>query len=147
MDPREVKEMKSSEGKPAGKGRASSPPFDFRCQGARSSKAGRRGDKPHAPLSRPLRPQNHARRRRLWARASAQTPSNRELAQKHQRPSSKTSRWRGMLFKHGRVGGEVPAQFYAAVAEVPAWVYLDQPATAITRNRTQLVKLNGHTER
>jgi flagellar biosynthetic protein FlhB len=28
-----------------------------------------------------------------------------------------------MLFKHGRVGGEIPAQLYAAVAEILAWVY------------------------
>jgi flagellar biosynthetic protein FlhB len=27
-----------------------------------------------------------------------------------------------MLFKHGRVGAEVPAQLYPAVAEVLAWV-------------------------
>ena len=25
-------------------------------------------------------------------------------------------------FKHGRVGGEIPAQIYAAVAEILAWV-------------------------
>jgi flagellar biosynthetic protein FlhB len=28
-----------------------------------------------------------------------------------------------MLFKHARVGGEVPADLYSAVAEVLAWVY------------------------
>jgi flagellar biosynthesis protein FlhB len=28
-----------------------------------------------------------------------------------------------MLFKQARVGGEVPAGLYAAVAEVLAWVY------------------------
>jgi flagellar biosynthetic protein FlhB len=28
-----------------------------------------------------------------------------------------------MLFKHARVGGEIPASLYAAVAEVLAWVY------------------------
>jgi flagellar biosynthetic protein FlhB len=27
------------------------------------------------------------------------------------------------MYKHGRVGGEVPAQLYAAVAEVLAYVY------------------------
>jgi flagellar biosynthesis protein FlhB len=27
------------------------------------------------------------------------------------------------MFKHARVGGEVPAQLYAAVAEVLAYVY------------------------
>ncbi len=28
-----------------------------------------------------------------------------------------------LMFKYGRVGGEIPAQLYAAVAEVLAWVY------------------------
>jgi len=28
-----------------------------------------------------------------------------------------------MLFKHARVGSEVPANLYGAVAEVLAWVY------------------------
>ena len=28
-----------------------------------------------------------------------------------------------MLFKYGKVGGEIPAELYAAVAEVLAWVY------------------------
>ena len=28
-----------------------------------------------------------------------------------------------MLLKHARVGGEIPAQLIAAVAEVLAWVY------------------------
>jgi flagellar biosynthesis protein FlhB len=28
-----------------------------------------------------------------------------------------------MLFKQARVDGEIPAQLYAAVAEVLAWVY------------------------
>jgi flagellar biosynthetic protein FlhB len=28
-----------------------------------------------------------------------------------------------LLFKHARVGGEIPAQLYAAVAEILAYVY------------------------
>lgn len=28
-----------------------------------------------------------------------------------------------LMFKHGKVGGEIPAQLYAAVAEILAWVY------------------------
>jgi flagellar biosynthesis protein FlhB len=28
-----------------------------------------------------------------------------------------------MLFKHAKVGGEVPSQLFAGVAEVLAWVY------------------------
>ena len=47
----------------------------------------------------------------------------RELAQKHQVPIIENKPLARMLFKHGRVGGEVPAQFFAAVAEVLAWVY------------------------
>jgi len=47
----------------------------------------------------------------------------RELAQKHQVPLLENKPLARMLFKHGRVGGEVPAQLYAAVAEVLAWVY------------------------
>jgi flagellar biosynthesis protein FlhB len=47
----------------------------------------------------------------------------REIAQQHQVPILENKPLARMLFKHGRVGGEVPAQFYAAVAEVLAWVY------------------------
>jgi flagellar biosynthetic protein FlhB len=47
----------------------------------------------------------------------------RELARQHQVPILENKPLARMLFKHGRVGGEVPAQFYAAVAEVLAWVY------------------------
>ncbi len=47
----------------------------------------------------------------------------RELAQKHQVPIMENKPLARMLFKHAKVGGEVPAQLYAAVAEVLAWVY------------------------
>ena len=47
----------------------------------------------------------------------------REIAQEHQVPLLENKPLARMLFKHGRVGGEIPAQFYAAVAEVLAWVY------------------------
>ena len=47
----------------------------------------------------------------------------RELAKKHQVPIMENKPLARMLFKHGRVGGEIPAQLYAAVAEVLAWVY------------------------
>lgn len=47
----------------------------------------------------------------------------RELARQHQVPILENKPLARLLFKHGRVGGEVPAQFYAAVAEVLAWVY------------------------
>ncbi len=47
----------------------------------------------------------------------------REIAVKHQVPIMENKPLARMLFKHGKVGGEVPAQLYAAVAEVLAWVY------------------------
>ena len=47
----------------------------------------------------------------------------REIARQHQVPILENKPLARLLFKHGRVGGEVPAQFYAAVAEVLAWVY------------------------
>jgi flagellar biosynthesis protein FlhB len=47
----------------------------------------------------------------------------RELAQQHQIPIIENKPLARSLFKHGRIGGEIPAQFYSAVAEVLAWVY------------------------
>lgn len=47
----------------------------------------------------------------------------REIAQLHQVPIIENKPLARMLFKHGKVGGEVPAQLYAGVAEVLAWVY------------------------
>lgn len=47
----------------------------------------------------------------------------RELAGQHQVPIIENKPLARMMFKHGRVGGEVPAQLYAAVAEVLAYVY------------------------
>jgi flagellar biosynthetic protein FlhB len=47
----------------------------------------------------------------------------REIAAKYQIPIIENKPLARMLFKHGRVGGEIPAQLYAAVAEVLAWVY------------------------
>jgi len=47
----------------------------------------------------------------------------KELALKHQVPVIENKPLARMLFKHARVGSEVPAQLYAAVAEVLAWVY------------------------
>lgn len=47
----------------------------------------------------------------------------RELAEQHQVPIVENKPLARMLFKQGRVGGEIPAQLYAAVAEVLAWVY------------------------
>ncbi len=47
----------------------------------------------------------------------------REIAAKYQIPIIENKPLARMLFKHARVGGEIPAQLYAAVAEVLAWVY------------------------
>ena len=47
----------------------------------------------------------------------------RETARQHQVPIIENKPLARMLFKHGRVGGEIPASLYAAVAEVLAWVY------------------------
>lgn len=47
----------------------------------------------------------------------------REIAQRHQVPIVENKPLARMLFKHARVGGEIPAQLFAAVAEVLAWVY------------------------
>ena len=47
----------------------------------------------------------------------------REIAQQHQIPIIENQPLARMLFKQAKVGGEIPAQFYAAVAELLAYVY------------------------
>jgi flagellar biosynthetic protein FlhB len=47
----------------------------------------------------------------------------REIAKQHQVPIIENKPLARMMFRYGKVGGEVPAQLYAAVAEVLAWVY------------------------
>jgi flagellar biosynthetic protein FlhB len=47
----------------------------------------------------------------------------REIAEKHQVPIVENVPLARLLFKHGRVGGEIPAELYATVAEILAWVY------------------------
>jgi len=47
----------------------------------------------------------------------------REIAQEHQVPIVENIPLARLMFKYGRVGGEIPAELYAAVAEVLAWVY------------------------
>ena len=51
----------------------------------------------------------------------------REIAQQHQVPILENKPLARLLFKYGKVGGEVPAQLYVAVAEVLAWVYRTNP--------------------
>jgi flagellar biosynthetic protein FlhB len=47
----------------------------------------------------------------------------REIAEEHQIPVVQNIPLARLMFKYGRVGGEIPAELYAAVAEVLAWVY------------------------
>ena len=47
----------------------------------------------------------------------------REVARQHQVPLVENKPLARMLFKHAKVGGEIPAELFAAVAEVLAWVY------------------------
>jgi len=47
----------------------------------------------------------------------------REIATQHQVPIIENKPLARLMFKHARVGEEVPAALYAAVAEVLAWVY------------------------
>jgi flagellar biosynthetic protein FlhB len=47
----------------------------------------------------------------------------REIAARHQVPIVENKPLARLMFKYGKVGGEIPAQLYAAVAEVLAWVY------------------------
>jgi flagellar biosynthetic protein FlhB len=47
----------------------------------------------------------------------------REIATQNQIPIIENKPLARMMFKYGKVGGEIPAQLYAAVAEVLAYVY------------------------
>jgi flagellar biosynthetic protein FlhB len=47
----------------------------------------------------------------------------REIAAQHQIPIIENKPLARMMFKYGRVGGEIPAQLYVAVAEILAYVY------------------------
>jgi flagellar biosynthetic protein FlhB len=47
----------------------------------------------------------------------------REIAEQHQIPIMENKPLARLMFKYGKVGSEIPAQLYAAVAEVLAWVY------------------------
>lgn len=47
----------------------------------------------------------------------------REIAKDHQVPIIENKPLARLMFKHGKVGGEIPAELYAAVAEILAWVY------------------------
>jgi flagellar biosynthesis protein FlhB len=51
----------------------------------------------------------------------------RELARQHGVPIIENKPLARLMFKHGKVGREIPAQPYAAVAEVLAYVYRTKP--------------------
>ncbi len=51
----------------------------------------------------------------------------RRLAMENQIPIQENKPLARMLYKYGKVGGEIPAQLYVAVAEVLAWVYRMNP--------------------
>jgi flagellar biosynthetic protein FlhB len=47
----------------------------------------------------------------------------REIATQHQVPIVENKPLARMMFKYGKVGGEIPAQLFGAVAEILAYVY------------------------
>jgi len=47
----------------------------------------------------------------------------REIARQHQVPIMENKPLARLMFKYGKVGGEIPAQLYLAVAEILAYVY------------------------
>lgn len=47
----------------------------------------------------------------------------REMAERHKVPLVENKPLARLMFKYGKVGGEIPAQLYSAVAEILAWVY------------------------
>jgi len=47
----------------------------------------------------------------------------REIARQHQVPIIENKPLARLMFKYGKVGGEIPAQLYVAVAEILAYVY------------------------
>jgi flagellar biosynthetic protein FlhB len=61
----------------------------------------------------------------------------RELARQHQVPIMENKPLARMLFKHGKVGGEIPAELYLAVAEVLAWVYRNHRYWYFSRQNRQ----------
>jgi flagellar biosynthesis protein FlhB len=66
----------------------------------------------------------HMRAPRIVAKGSRLNAAKiRETARKHQVPVVENKPLARMMFKYGRVGGEIPAQLFAAAAEIFAWVY------------------------
>lgn len=47
----------------------------------------------------------------------------KEIAAQHQVPIIENKPLARLMFKYGRVGTEIPAQLYGAVAEILAWAY------------------------
>jgi flagellar biosynthetic protein FlhB len=61
----------------------------------------------------------------------------REIARQHQVPVIENKPLARLMFKHGRVGAEIPAQLYAAAAEILAWVYRVNRYRYYTENNHQ----------
>jgi flagellar biosynthetic protein FlhB len=51
----------------------------------------------------------------------------REIARQHGVPIMENKPLARLMYKHGKEGQEIPAQLYAAVAEILAWVYRNNP--------------------
>jgi flagellar biosynthetic protein FlhB len=66
--------------------------------------------------------------------------SIREIAAKYQIPVVENKPLARMLFKQARVGGEIPAQLFAAVAEVFAWVYRVNRLPVLRRTKPDSIK-------
>ena len=47
----------------------------------------------------------------------------KDIARQHQVPVVENKPLARLMYKHGKVGGQIPAELYVAVAEVLAWVY------------------------
>ena len=70
----------------------------------------------------------------------------REMARQHQVPLVENKPLARLMFKYGRVGAEIPAQLYAAVAEILAWVYrVNRYRYYTEQNHVELQSLAGST--
>jgi len=59
----------------------------------------------------------------------------KEIARQNGVPMVENRPLARMLYKHGKVGGEIPADLFAAVAEVLAWVYRQNPYRYYRKNQ------------
>jgi len=77
----------------------------------------------------------------------------KDIARQHQIPVVENKPLARLMYKHGKVGGQIPAELYVAVAEVLAWVYrvnryryyaeenaVTQPSTRQNRTETETAR-------